>query len=132
MTSLGWSMLVRNWGTAFSSNGRDHESLGPPRAMKNGLSSALFLFFAALAPSGIAISPSCHPDRSAAQWRDLRFLSPRVAQVSPDRITQFDKPDLFRSPPSLQLFFPRKGVSYILVGFQQHETITMVGCSEAR
>jgi hypothetical protein len=23
--------------------------------------------------SGTAIPPPCHPDRSAAQWRDLRF-----------------------------------------------------------
>ena len=26
--------------------------------------------------SGAAIPPPCHPDRSAAQWRDLRFGGP--------------------------------------------------------
>ena len=34
---------------------------GPPKVMKNG-----FCFLEAL-------PPPCHPDRSAAQWRDLRF-----------------------------------------------------------
>src|SRR5271156_2639608 len=76
------------------------------------------------------LSP-CHPDRSEAQWRDLRFLGPRLAQVGPCRVAQFDKPSLFRSSPTLQLFLPRNGVLYKLVGFQKHETVAMVGLSEA-
>jgi hypothetical protein len=37
--------------------------------MKNGFCQQLLF-------SGSALSPLCHPDRSAAQWRDLRFSGP--------------------------------------------------------
>jgi hypothetical protein len=47
----------------------DREVMGQrahPRVMKNGSCSATTL------PGSPALPP-CHPDRSAAQWRDLRF-----------------------------------------------------------
>jgi hypothetical protein len=40
--------------------------LGPPKVMKNGSCSATTL------PEEPPFPP-CHPDRSAAEWRDLRF-----------------------------------------------------------
>jgi hypothetical protein len=48
---------------------RSHGPVGPPKVMKNGRCSATTL-------PGSAFSLLCHLDRSAAQWRDLRFSGP--------------------------------------------------------
>ena len=44
-------------------------AFGPPKVMKNGFCSATTL-------PGRHRPPLCHLDRSAAQWRDLRFSGP--------------------------------------------------------
>jgi hypothetical protein len=47
--------------------------------------------------SGSASPPPCHPDRSAAQWRDLRFGGTFLGMFSTEESTAFGPPKVMKN-----------------------------------
>jgi hypothetical protein len=50
------------------------------RPMNSPVDMTILLSLHELQPAKLAPRQNCHPDRSAAQWRDLRFVHPRPLQ----------------------------------------------------